>query len=346
MGLDKENVLILPNSKRLGNSEESFKEELKKSSHVINASISTSIPGRGAFGDFYVPLSSNGDQPIAKDITLSSYLTDDDFIKTLDIQLSKGRGFESGFDNSRAVLVNETAAKRMGYKNPVGKFIKYPGGNDAESYQIIGIMKDFNTESLHSPIMPFALFHKSSNSYDIPPSFLVVKVKPGDLSPVLKEMERLWKAFSPNTPFEYSFLRDDLAMQYESDQRTGKIIGIFSILSVVIACIGLLGLVIFATQQRIKEIGIRKVLGASVMDIMQLLSKNFIKLLLIAFLIAAPIAWWVMTRWLEDFAYKITIQWWMFVLAGILALLIALVTISFQAVKAATANPVDSLRDE
>jgi putative ABC transport system permease protein len=346
LGLDQENVLVLPNSKRLGNSEESFKEELKKSSHVIDASISTNIPGRGAFGDFYVPLSSNGDQPIAKDITLSSYLTDDNFIKTLNIQLLQGRGFDPGFDNSRTILINETAAKRMGYKNPLGKFIKYPGGNAAESYQIIGIMKDFNTESLHSPIVPFALFHKSSKSYEIPSSFLVIRVKSGDLSPILKEMEHLWKTFSPNTPFEYSFLRDDLAMQYESDQRTGKIIGIFSLLSIVIACIGLLGLVIFATQQRTKEIGIRKVLGASVIDIMQLLSKNFIRLLLVAFLIAAPIAWWVMTRWLDDFAYKITIQWWMFVLAGMAAMFIALLTISIQAVKAATVNPVESLRDE
>jgi putative ABC transport system permease protein len=346
LGLDQENVLVLPNSKRLGNSEESFKEELKKSSHVIDASISTNIPGRGAFGDFYVPLSSNGDQPIAKDITLSSYLTDDNFIKTMDIQLLQGRGFDPGFDNSRTILINETAAKRMGYKNPLGKFIKYPGGNAAESYQIIGIMKDFNTESLHSPIVPFALFHKSSKSYEIPSSFLVIRVKSGDLSPILKEMKHLWKTFSPNAPFEYSFLRDDLAMQYESDQRTGKIIGIFSLLSIVIACIGLLGLVIFATQQRTKEIGIRKVLGASVIDIIQLLSKNFIRLLLVAFLIAAPIAWWVMTRWLDDFAYKITIQWWMFVLAGMAAMFIALLTIGIQAVKAATVNPVESLRDE
>lgn len=346
LGLDQENVLVLPNSKRLGNSEESFKEELKKSSHVIDASISTNIPGRGAFGDFYVPLSSNGDQPIAKDITLSSYLTDDNFIKTLNIQLLQGRGFDPGFDNSRTILINETAAKRMGYKNPLGKFIKYPGGNAAESYQIIGIMKDFNTESLHSPIVPFALFHKSSKSYEIPSSFLVIRVKSGDLSPILKEMEHLWKTFSPNAPFEYSFLRDDLAMQYESDQRTGKIIGIFSLLSIVIACIGLLGLVIFATQQRTKEIGIRKVLGASVVDIMRLLSKNFIRLLLVAFLIAAPIAWWVMTRWLDDFAYKITIQWWMFVLAGMAAMFIALLTIGIQAAKAATVNPVESLRDE
>lgn len=346
LGLDKENVIIIPNANRLGSSQVSFREEVKKTPNVVNASISTGVPGKGAFGDFYIPLPNDGDEPAVKDITLNSYLTDDDLIKSLGISMASGDAFEKGFDNSRTVLINETAAKRMGYKNPIGKFIKYPGGNAAESYQIIGVMKDFNTASLHSPIIPFALFHETSKSYDLPSSFLVIRVKPGDLSPTLKTLGELWKTFSPSAPFEFKFLRDDLAMQYDADQRTAKVIGIFTALSVVIACIGLLGMIMFAAQQRTKEIGIRKVLGATVSGIVTLLSKDFIKLVLIALLIASPIAWWAMNKWLEDFAYRITIQWWMFALAGFTALAIALLTVSFQAIKAALTNPVDSLRDE
>lgn len=262
------------------------------------------------------------------------------------ISLIAGRDFEDGYDDTRSVLINETAAQRMGYKNPVGKLIKYPGGNAAESYQIIGVMKDFNTESLHQPIQPFALFHESSRSYDPPSSTVAVRVAPGETPSVLQKTSQLWQSFAPNTPFEYSFLKEELSQQYESDQQTAQIIGIFSVLAIVIACIGLLGLVIFATQSRTKEIGIRKVLGASVAGIVALLSKDFVKLVCLAIVIASPIAWWAMTKWLEDFAYRINIQWWMFVMAGLAAVVIALLTVSWQAIRAAVANPVESLRDE
>ena len=346
LGLDKENVVVISNSERLGNQQSSFKEELKLLTVVKNASITTSLPGRGAFGDFYVPLPSAGDEPSAKDIMLNSYLTDVDFAQTMGITLVAGRNFSDGYDDTRTVLINETAANRMGYKSPVGKFINYPGGNAAESYEIIGVLKDFHTESLHNPIQPFALFHESSHAYDTPASNIAVRITPGNLSQVLQQINQLWQSFSPDTPLEYSFLREELAMQYESDQRTAEIIGIFSILSIVIACIGLLGLVIFAAQLRTKEIGIRKVLGASVSGIVALLSKDFVKLVLIAILIASPIAWWVMNNWLEDFAYRIDIEWWMFGVAGLVAAVIAIATVSWQAIRAAVANPVDSLRDE
>ncbi|WP_090606725.1 ABC transporter permease [Parapedobacter koreensis] len=346
LGLDKENVLVISNSERLGSQQGSFKEELKGLSMVKNASITTSLPGRGAFGDFYVPLPSAGDEPVAKDITLNSYLTDADFIETMGISLVVGRNFTDGYDDTRTVLINETAAKRMGYKNPIGKFIKYPGGNAAESYQIIGVMKDFHTESLHNPIQPFALFHESSHTYEEPFSNIAIRIMPGELSSTIQQISGLWQSFSPDAPLEYAFLREELAMQYASDQRTAEIIGIFSMLSIVIACIGLLGLVIFATQLRTKEIGIRKVLGATEGSIVRLLSKDFMKLIGLAILIASPIAWWAMNNWLEDFAYRITMEWWMFAAAGFTALAIAMATVGFQAVKAAMANPVESLRDE
>ncbi len=346
LGLDKENVLVISNSNRLNHRQNSFKEELQQLSVVKKASITTSLPGRGAFGDFYVPLPGDGDEPAVTDITLNSYLTDADFAGAMGLSLVAGRNFADGYDDTRSILINETAARRMGYKNPIGKFIRYPGGNAAESYQIIGVMKDFHTESLHNPIQPFALFHESSRSYDVPFSNVVVRIVPGNLSQVLQQIRQLWHSFSPEMPFEYSFLREELAMQYESDQRTAGIIGIFSLLSIVIACIGLLGLVIFATQLRTKEIGIRKVLGATVGGIAAMLSKDFIKLVLLAILIASPLAWWVMNDWLEDFAYRIAIEWWMFAAAGLAAIVIAVVTLSFQAIKTAVANPVDSLRNE
>ncbi|WP_257666667.1 ABC transporter permease [Parapedobacter tibetensis] len=346
LGLDSENVLVISNSNRLGNQEHSFREALKNLSAIKNASATTSLPGRGAFGDFYVPLASAGDKPVVEDITLNSYLTDHNFLPTLGVSLISGRNFTKGFNDTRTVLINETAAKRMGYKNPIGKFIKYPGGDAAESYQIIGIIKDFHTESLHSLIQPFALFHESSQSYDIPFSNIAVRIAPGDVPTVLKEIGDLWKSFAPNIPFEYSFLREELAMQYEADQRVAKIIGVFSTLSIVIACIGLLGLVIFATQRRTKEIGIRKVLGATEGSIVCLLSKDFIKLVCLAIVIASPLAWWVMNQWLQDFAYRIDIEWWMFAASGLAAVTIAMATVSFQAIRAAVANPAESLRDE
>lgn len=346
LGLEKEHVLVVSNSKRLGSQESSFKEELKQLALVKNASITTNLPGRGAFGDFYVPLPSGGDEPRVKDITLNSYLTDIDFVPAMGISMLAGTNFEEGHDNTRTVLINETAANQMGYVHPVGKYIKYPGGNAAESYQIIGVMKDFHTESLHSPIRPFALFHESSDTYEQSFSNIVVRIASGDWTSVLKQIDQLWHSFLPNTLLEYSFLREELAMQYESDQKTARIIGVFSALSIIIACIGLLGLVIFATQLRTKEIGIRKVLGASAGSIVRMLSLDFIRLVFFAIIIASPIAWWAMNSWLADFAYRIAVQWWMFASAGLTAIAIALLTVSWQAIRAAMANPVDALRDE
>ncbi|PPK98957.1 ABC transporter permease [Parapedobacter indicus] len=346
LGLDEENVLVISNTERLGEQQNSFIAELKQLTSIKNASISSSLPGRGGHGDFYVPLPNAGDEPSVKDIMLVSYLTDIDFVETMDISLVAGRNFMDTYDDTRTVLINETAAKRIGYKKPIGKMIKYPGGNAAESYQIIGVMKDFHTESLHQPIQPFALFHESSQSYNTPYSTIAVRVSPGEISSVLEKINQLWQSFEPNIPFEYSFLKEELAQQYESDQRTAQIIGIFSVLAIAIACIGLLGLVIFATQLRTKEIGIRKVLGASISGIVTMLSKDFVRLVLVAIVIASPIAWWAMNKWLEDFAYRIDIQWWMFATAGLTAVVIALLTVSWQAIRAAVSNPVDSLREE
>ncbi len=346
LGLDKEHVLVISNSKRLGTQENSFKDELKQLALVKDVSITTNLPGRGAFGDFYIPLSSGGDQARVKDITLNSYLTDKDFVPTMGISMLAGTNFEEGHDNTRTVLINETAAKQMGYTQPIGKYIKYPGGNAAESYQIIGVMKDFHTESLHSPVRPFALFHESSHTYEQSFSNIVVRIEPGNWKTTVNQIEERWRSFLPNTLLECNFLREELAMQYDSDQRTARIIGVFSLLSIIIACIGLLGLVIFGTQQRMKEIGIRKVLGASAASIIRMLSLDYVRLVFFAIILASPIAWWAMNKWLDDFAYRVSIHWWLFAAAGLMAISIALLTVGWQAIRAAITNPVETLRDE
>jgi putative ABC transport system permease protein len=200
--------------------------------------------------------------------------------------------------------------------------------------------------ALYSPIMPFGLFHRSSNTYDIPDSYIVVRIPGTHIEQSVEFLKSEWKAFAPTIPFEYEFLDDRFEQPYRAEQRLGQVFLSFSCLAIFIACVGLLGLAAFSAEQRTKEIGIRKVLGASVADLVTLISKDFSKWVLWANLIACPLAWYAMNRWLENFAYRIDIAWWVFLLAGGLALTIALLTVSTQAIKAALANPVETLRYE
>src|SRR5215204_4722743 len=344
MGLNKENVLVIANSNRLGNSEESFRQTIGQLPGVSNASIANSIPTGNLFGDSYIP-DQNGEEQVAKDINLSSFIIDYDFIPTLNIQVLKGRNFSKDFSDSLSVILNEEAAKQIGWKDAIGQRIQYPGGNN-EWYTVIGIAKDFNVQSLQTAMVPFALFHTSSKSYDIGTSFLMVRMKPGDISNTLSKMESKWKTFVSGEPFDYNFLDASFEALYRSEQRMGSIFSIFTGLSLFIACLGLFGLSAYIAERRIKEIGVRKVLGASVPNVVALLSKDFLKLTLVAVVIAFPVAWWWMNKWLEDFAYRINIHWTVFLIAGLCTLLVALLTVSFQAIKAAIANPVKSLRTE
>lgn len=344
MGLDKENVLVIANSNRLGNSEESFRQTVSQLPGVSRVSIANSIPTGNLFGDSYIP-DQNGEQQVAKDINLNSFIIDYDFIPTLKIQLLKGRNFSKDFSDSLSVILNEEAASQIGWKDPVGRRIQYPGGNN-EWYTVIGVAKDFNVQSLQTAVTPFALFHTSSRSYDLGTSFMMVRIKPGDISNTLSKIETKWKTFVAGEPFDYNFLDASFDALYRSEQRMGNIFSIFTGLSLFIACLGLFGLSAYIAERRIKEIGVRKVLGASVPNVVALLSKDFLKLTLVAALLAFPIAWWWMNKWLEDFAYRINIDWTIFLFAGLCTLLIALLTVSFQAIKAAIANPVKSLRTE
>ena len=345
LGYDKENLVILNNAEKMESSEETFRQELMMLPQVKSSTISSDMLTKSSFGDFYVPEAINPNEHIAKDLALGSYLVDNHFINTLNLKIIKGRGFEEGFSDSRSVIINETAAKQIGWENPIGRTIRYPGGEN-ESYKVVGVLKDFNIESLHNSIVPFALFSQDSKSYNTSKSFITLKLTSGNPKQTIAAIKDKWQNYQPDVPFEYSFLDEDLNSAYTADQRTAKLFGIFTGLSIFVACLGLFGLVAFTAQKRTKEIGIRKVLGASVTGIVKLLSIDFIKMVAISLVIASPIAWYAMHKWLEDFAFRIDIEWWVFVLAGVAALAITLITVSFQAIKAAIANPVKSLRTE
>jgi putative ABC transport system permease protein len=241
------------------------------------------------------------------------------------------------------MLINETAARSFGWNTntALGKTIirinSYRGTN--VPFRVVGVTKDFHFQSLHEPITPLLMTLK-------PEGGLIFKIKGIDVSGLLATMKNKWDAFNTGEPFTYAFMDDLYNKTYAAEQKTGTILNIFALLTVFVACLGLFGLATYTAEQRTKEIGIRKVLGASVAEVTGMLSKEFIKLVLIASLIAFPAAWWAMNEWLQSFAYRINISWWVFVIAGVAALSIALITVSFQAIKAALMNPVKSLRTE
>lgn len=238
-------------------------------------------------------------------------------------------------------MVNETAVKLFGWKTPqeaIGKKIDWGLGKKGN---VIGVVKDFNFTSLHDNVQPL-IIHILPDWY----RFVAIRVKPNDISNTLASLEETWKRIATDSPFDYTFLNEDFAKLYKEEQNLRSVLSLFTGLSIFIACLGLFGLAAFTIKQRFKEIAVRKVLGASVTGIIGLLSKDFLLLVTISAVIAFPLAWWGMHKWLQDFAYRVNIGWWTFLLAAIAALLIALVTISFQAIKAAITNPVKSLRTE
>lgn len=344
MGINKDNVMVISNSNRLGQSEESFRQEISQIPGISTASISTSLPTGFLFGDSYQPIATAGEK-IPTDLTLTSFIVDEYFVPTLQLHMLKGRNFSKEFTDTGSVILNEEAIKQIGWKNPLGRYLRYPGGRN-ELYKVIGIVRDFNVESLRAPIVPFALFHTSSKSYDLGTTLMLVRMRPGQTQETVSAIEKTWKSFGPGKPFDYNFLDARFDSQYRAEQRMGKIFSVFTVFSIFIACLGLFGLSAYIAERRIKEIGIRKVLGASSYGLVKMLSMDFLKLTLIASLIAFPVAWWSMHQWLEDFPYRIQIGWTVFLAGGMVTLLIAMLTISFQAIKASNANPVKSLRAE
>jgi len=268
------------------------------------------------------------------------YYFDGDFLKQYDINVIAGRGFNPQITlDESAMLINETMVKKMGYKTPgeaIGKQFKQfiVGGT------IVGVVKDFNFSSMHQNVGPLII--QLSLNY----GSMAVRVNTKNVSSVIDNIKTKWTAMAPAAPFSYTFMDADFNKVYDAEQRTGKLFITFAIFAIFIGCLGLFGLVTYAAEQRTKEIGVRKVLGASVGSIVAMLSKDFTRLVVIASFIAFPVAWWAMNKWLQSFAYRTSISWWVFVIAGLTGILIALVTVSIQALKAAVINPVKSLRTE
>jgi putative ABC transport system permease protein len=347
LGMVKDNVVVISNSNRLGASEEAFRQELSRFPEVTDASITDNIPTENWFTDFYDPIPAGDSITVPKDIALSSFMVDQYFIPTLGIRLLKGRNFSRDFRDSSSVIINEMTARQIGWKDPIGKYIAYPGSRHlGERFKVIGVVQNFNVQSVHNPMIPFVLFHVSSQSYIMPASHILARIRPGEPTAVLHKIEAAWKRYAAGNPFSYNFLNSIFDNLYVSDERVGAVFGLFTGLSLFVACLGLFGLAAFTTERRTREIGIRKVLGASVKEVVFLLSKDFVILVSLAALIAFPIAWWSMSRWLEDFAYRAPIGAGLFLAAGLLTLTVALATVSFLAINAALANPAKSLRSE
>jgi len=322
--------------------ENSFKNELKQLPHILGASVIGRTPGVEMARAFDV---RRTDINTDNKLSMRNASVDADFINVFGIKLLSGRNFintdyNPEWEKLHNVILNEYAVKQLGFKSDndaIGKIISLFGRN----WDVIGVINDFHQKSLRYPIEPTIFLPGYGTNNPI-----CIKVDTKDLTSTIKAIKAKYASFFPGNYFDYFFLDDHFNQQYANDQLFGKVFAIFSGFAIFIACLGLLGLSLFATAQRTKEIGVRKVLGASVSNIVVLLSKDFIKLVLIAFLIASPVAWYIMHNWLNDFAYRINISWWIFFAAGLLAVVIALATISFQAIKAAVTNPVKSLRTE
>ncbi len=285
------------------------------------------------------------------ELWITRYMSvDPEFIPFFGLEMAEGRAFSSemGTDTSGAYIINETLKRKLGWDKAVGKkfWLDTKAGqglglNSYEPGRVIGVVRDFNFSSLHNPIEPLALVVRPSDFY-----YLSVRLKPQDVQGTRDYLEKIWNRLDPGGAFESWFLNDDIEWQYQGDKFAGQLVTGFTVLCVLIACLGLLGLVSLAAERRTKEIGIRKVLGASMFDVILLLSREFMALLSIAILIAWPAAWWIMNRWLQNFAYRTDLDWYTFVLAGVIALAVAAATVSFQAVRAATADPIQALRYE
>jgi putative ABC transport system permease protein len=342
LGYNRDHILIIKNTWALGTGTKAFKQEVKQLAGVKNAAYSNGLPT-----DQTTNSSSFFKDPVAdakRAVLTYDWNIDEDFIPALGIKMAAGRNFSKDMaGDTAAVIINEAFAKLINYPNPVNQPLYEPADatiTKTIKLKIIGVMKNFNFKSLRENITPM-LF-----SYSNDPGRLVVHIHSDNIPLLLGQLKNAWQKVSPNRQFSYSFMDEDFDALYRSEQRMGAIFMAFTTLAIIIACLGLFGLAAYAAEQRTKEIGIRKVLGADVPAIVNLLSKDFIRLVIIAIAIATPLAWWIMHSWLQSFAYRQNIQWWVPVTAGVSAIAIAFITVSFQSIKAALTNPVKSLKAE
>ncbi|RIA11075.1 putative ABC transport system permease protein [Flavobacteriaceae bacterium MAR_2010_72] len=342
VGFDKEQVLVVENSGLPRQARESLKSEIAQLTDVKSASFGGYLPvGDSSRSD--TTFSSEAVMTESNGFNMQFWNIDYDYIPTLGMEMIEGRNFSRAFgSDSLGIILNESAVKSAGFKNPIGQklYTSFGPNEPMIPYTVIGVVKNFNYESLRQNVGPLS-FILGNNSW-----VSIYRFQTADITGLVDVVERKYKAMAPGMPFNYRFMDESFDNMYRQEQRVGKVALTFSILAILIACLGLFGLATYIAEQRTKEIGIRKVLGATVTNIVAMLSTDFIKLVLISFVIATPIAYWFMNKWLQDFAFRIDINWWVFILTGIIALLIALVTLSFQAIRAAISNPVKSLRTE
>lgn len=339
VGFEKDQVLLLQGVNTLGEKIVTFKKELVRMPGVESASISDYLPVTGSKRNGN-PFWQEGKTKTEKAVGGQFWRVDHDYVKTMGMKIVDGRDFSIEIrSDSQACVINQTLARKLGLKNPIGERITN-GSNGSRIMEIIGVVEDFHFESMKENIGGVCLAIGRS------PSVLSVKVSATDMPQLIMSVSALWKDFSPNQPIRYTFLDDRFAMMYADVQRMGRIFTSFAALAIIVACLGLFALSAFMVEQRSKEISIRLVLGASVQSVFNLLTLNFVLLVLVSLLIAMPISWYLMHTWLEDFVYRIEITWDVFVLAGLLAIFIAILTISYQSIRAALTNPATGLRSE
>jgi len=342
LGFNRKQVVLVKHMNVLDKQANIFKQEIKHLPGVVNASLSSFVPTGDRRWTSYVS-ANHSIHPT------QFWPVDEDYLRTMGMNLEKGRDFNTQLSSdSSAMIINQTAAGVMGFTgDPINKTIVF--GTDQKQYHIIGVVKDFNFSSLRDNVTPVVMTMMTSferKKEGDGPDVLGIKVNAENLPDLIAGIENKWKTLSNNQEFDYSFMDEDFDALYRAEKRTGSISLLFTSLAIFIACLGLFGLAAYAAEQRTREIGIRKVLGANVPDLVALLSANFLKLVIIAVLVAAPLAWLFMEKWLQGFAYRQSIQWWIFPVAGLGAILMAMITISIQFIKAAIANPVQSLKNE
>jgi putative ABC transport system permease protein len=342
IGFNRKQVLVINSTDALRDHAPTFKNELLQISGVENATLSGYLPVNYNRSNDALFTTPTLDQKSA--MSSQMWGIDEDYVPTLGMQIVQGRNFSTQFPtDSTAIIINEAAAKFLNTKDILDKKlyrIEDPQTKKLDIFHVIGVVKDFNFSSLRQVVTPLAFVLRKETGN------ISVRLSTAKIPSIIAQIETKWKALSPNLPLDYSFMDEQFNKLYATEQQTGRIFITFAVLAILIACLGLFGLVTYAAEQRTKEIGIRKVLGADVTNIVAMISKDFLKLVLIASVIAFPIAWWAMHKWLQDFAYRVGISWWVFAFAAAMAIIIALLTISFQAIKAAVANPVKSLRTE
>jgi len=336
LGFNRDNLVYIPLEEDLKEKYNLFKEKAGTIPGILAVSRMRQTPT--GYDHHKGGISWPGKDPNDKE-QIADVIVGNDFVKTLQLKLKEGRDFSTDYGtDSTNFLINESMAKKLGYQNPIGKKLSW----DSEEGTISGVLYDFHFYSMHKAIDPMVIRLYDKQKYWT----ALVRIEAGKTKNVLTALQKISKEINPKTPFTYDFADEQYAKLYRNEQLMSRLASCFAVIATFISCLGLFGLAIFSVEQRTKEIGVRKVLGASISNILAMLTANFLKPVVIAILIAIPVSQYVMQRWLNDFAYKINTEWWTFALAGILAILIALFTISLQAIKAAIANPVKALRSE